>query len=71
MLPSNAAGNGVYDAKDMAEICSAVEAVCEELGIGRADIASRERVASNVIRSWTLGRRTPLGLVNAGLEGAA
>jgi hypothetical protein len=71
MLPSGMADTGVYDAKDMAEIRSAVEAVCAELGIDRTDKASRERVASHVIRSWALGRRTPLGLVHAGLDGAA
>jgi len=71
MLPSKVAEYGVYDAGDIAEISSAVEAVCDELGIERADVVSRERVASHVIRSWAMGRRTPLGLVHAGLDGAA
>ncbi|WEX11176.1 hypothetical protein [Chelativorans sp. AA-79] len=71
MLPSTTFQSGVYDAKDMAEIHSAVEAVCEELGIERADFAGRERVASHVMRSWAMGQRTPLGLVHAGLDGAA
>jgi len=71
MLPSKMAEQGVYDAKDMAEISSAVEAVCDELGIKRTDIVGRERVANFVIRSWAMGYRTPLGLVHAGLEGAA
>jgi len=71
MLPSGKADSGVYDAKDMTEISEAVEAVCAELGIDRMDLVSRERVASHVMRSWALGRRTPLGLVQAGLDGAA
>ena len=71
MLPSGKADYGVYDAKDMTEISEAVEAVCAELGIDRMDLVSRERVASHVMRSWALGRRTPLGLVQAGLDGAA
>jgi len=71
MLPSGKAEHGIYDAKDMTEISEAVEAVCAELGIDRLDLISRERVASHVMRSWALGRRTPLGLVQAGLDGAA
>ncbi|MFC6489272.1 hypothetical protein [Nitratireductor sp. GCM10026969] len=70
MQTSGMANVGVYDAKDLAEIRSAVEAVCAELGIDRADQVNRERVASRVMRSWSLGRRTPLGLVQAGLEDA-
>jgi len=62
---------GVYDAKDMAEIRSAIEAVCAELGIDRTDRVGRERVANHVMRSWAQGRRTPLWLVQAGLDGAA
>ncbi|WP_173931987.1 hypothetical protein [Chelativorans sp. Marseille-P2723] len=71
MLPSGMAEAGVYDAEDMMEIRNAVEAVCAELGIDRADQPSRERIATHVMRSWVLGRRTPLGLVQAGLDGAA
>ncbi|WP_309083183.1 hypothetical protein [Chelativorans sp.] len=71
MLPSGTIDQGVYDAKEIAVISDAVEAVCSELGIDRADLVSRERVASHVMRSWSLGRRTPLGLVQAGLDGAA
>ncbi|MDZ5698030.1 hypothetical protein [Chelativorans sp. M5D2P16] len=70
MQTSGMANVGVYDSKDLAEIRSAVEAVCAELGIDRADQVNRERVASRVMRSWSLGRRTPLGLVQAGLEDA-
>lgn len=68
MIASGIAEIGVYDAKDMAEIRGAVEAVCAELGIDRADHVNRERVAGRVIRSWAMGRRTPLGLVQAGLD---
>ena len=71
MLPSGLADAGVYDAKDMAAIRSAVEAVCAELGIDREDSEGRERIAMHVMRSWALWRRTPLGLVQAGLDGAA
>ena len=70
MLPSGVTDTGVYDAKDMAAIRSAIDAVCAELGIDRADQIGRERVANHVMRSWALGRRTPLGLVQAGLDGA-
>ena len=71
MLPSGMANVGVYDPDDMVEIRNAVEAVCAELGIERTDKVGRERVATHVMRSWALGRRTPLGLVHAGLDGAA
>lgn len=70
MQTSGMADMGIYDTKDLAEIRSAVEAVCAELGIDRTDQVNRERVASRVIRSWALGRRTPLGLVQAGLDDA-
>lgn len=71
MLPSGMADAGVYDAKDLVEIRNAVEAVCAELGIDHKDQMGRERIATHVMRSWALGRRTPLGLVHAGLDGAA
>ncbi|MCR4268527.1 hypothetical protein [Nitratireductor sp. ZSWI3] len=60
---------GIYDAEDMAAMESAIEAVCSELGIGRSDRKTRERVAGHVMRSWADGRRMPLNLVQAGLDG--
>lgn len=69
MQPSGIDEKGVYDPMEMAEIRSAVEAVCAELGIEHSDQANRERVARRIIRSWTQGRRTPLWLVSAGLDG--
>lgn len=60
---------GIYDAEEMAEMESAIEAVCSELGIKRSDNKTRERVAGHVMRSWADGRRTPLSLVQAGLDG--
>lgn len=62
---------GVFDANDLADICSVVEAVCTELGILHEDQSGRERVASNIMRSWESGLRTPLGLVKAGLDSIA
>ncbi|MCT7374857.1 hypothetical protein [Chelativorans salis] len=70
MATSGKAEIGIFDAEELAEIRTAVEAVCAELGIGRDDTKGREEVASRMMRSWVLGRRTPLGLVNAGLDAA-
>lgn len=71
MVPSGIVDSSVFGAEDMAEIRRAVDAVCEELSIDPADQATRERIAGNIMRSWSLGHRTPLGLVQAGLDGAA
>ncbi|GGA70512.1 hypothetical protein GCM10011385_25470 [Nitratireductor aestuarii] len=68
MIASGLNDIGVYDANDMASIRGAVEAVCAELGITKDDQMSRERIASNIMRSWEVGHRTPLGLVKAGLD---
>lgn len=64
-------GEGVYDAEEMAAMQSAIDAVCNELGIVESDRERRERIAGHVIRSWASGQRTPLGLVQAGLDAAA
>lgn len=69
MQASGLDGIGVYDAKEMAEIRSAVDAVCAELGIDPSDHANRERIANRIIFSWSQGRRMPLWLINAGLDG--
>ncbi|UUP16311.1 hypothetical protein [Nitratireductor thuwali] len=61
--------NGIYDERDLTELAGAVDAVCAELGIERTDVVARERVAGRMMRSWAAGRRTPLGLVQAGLDG--
>jgi len=71
MIASGLNDIGVYDPNDMANIRSAVEAVCAELGITREDQIARERVASHIMRSWETGHRTPLGLVKAGLDSFA
>ncbi|MCT8998418.1 hypothetical protein [Chelativorans intermedius] len=71
MSTSKRAAGTIYDAEELAEIRTAVEAVCTELGIDKADTAGRERVASGIMRSWAAGRRTPLWLVHAGLAEAA
>ncbi|WP_163267835.1 hypothetical protein [Chelativorans alearense] len=71
MTTSGKAVTGMFDTEELAEIRTAVEAVCAELGIDRTDQKGREEVASRMMRSWALGRRTPLGLVNAGLDDVA
>lgn len=71
MFTSGMSDLGVYDAKDLASIRNAVEAVCAELGITGDDQITRERIASHMMRSWETGQRTPLGLVKAGLDSFA
>lgn len=68
MQTSGTVDRGVYDAKDMAEISIAIDAVCAELGIDSTDKVRRERVAGRIMRSWASGRRMPLWLVQAGLD---
>lgn len=60
---------GIYEAEDIAAMEKAIEAVCSELGVGRGDRRAREHVAGNVMRSWASGRRMPLNLVQAGIDG--
>ncbi|WP_274426602.1 hypothetical protein [Chelativorans sp. YIM 93263] len=69
MQASGLDGTGVYDPREMAEIREAVDAVCGELGIGPADQVNRERIANRIIYCWAQGRRAPLWLVTAGLDG--
>ncbi len=60
---------GIYDAEEMTAMRNAIDAVCSELGVRRTDRKTRERVAGHVMRSWADGRRMPLNLVQAGLDG--
>ncbi len=60
---------GIYEADEIMAMQQAIEAVCDELGIRHSDAKTRERVAGHVMRSWANGRRMPLNLVQAGLDG--
>lgn len=71
MAGSERPNEGIYETEDMALMHDAIEAVCAELGIKPADHGRREAVAARVIHSWAAGGRTPLNLVNAGLNDAA
>lgn len=49
------------------EINGALEAVCDELGIGRFETKRRDDVARRIEAAWLTGRTQPLDLVDAGL----
>ncbi|KFB09523.1 hypothetical protein [Nitratireductor basaltis] len=70
MSKSGSNTRGIFDTTDMDELSRVVDAVCSELGIEATDAKQRERVARRMLASWEAGRRTPLVLVQAGLDGA-
>ena len=63
--------HGIYRPNEIDQMHDAIDAVCAELGIRPADLDRRERIAGSVMNEWARGRRTPLHLVRAGLDGAA
>jgi hypothetical protein len=52
---------------ERAEMERAIEAVCEELGLGSGEQARRKAVEERVVAAFRHGRRQPLYLVDAGL----
>lgn len=60
---------GAYSSEDMARMQGAIDAVCGELGIVHGP--QREAVARRVIAAYETGRRLPLNLVHAGLDGCS
>lgn len=50
------------------DINGALEAVCDELGIGRFETKRRNAVAQRIEAAWLTGRTQPLDLVDAGLR---
>ncbi|NMG40612.1 hypothetical protein GRZ55_15305 [Chelativorans sp. ZYF759] len=53
--------------RERAEVKSAVDAVCAELGLAKSEHARRRAVKERVIDAYIHGRRQPLYLVDAGL----
>ncbi len=53
------------------EIRQVVDALCAELGVSARAKARRAEIESRVTQAYLKGRRQPLDLVHAGLEGHA
>lgn len=52
---------------ELARMQSAIDAVCNELGVSRDQQAQRSEIAERVIMAYRRGGRQPLNLVHAGL----